>query len=193
MTGDLFAPRPGPPLVLIDGPDVITEGTAESWATFSRCRKFRYVLGRMWDAKLVWWLSVTMLNPSKADHLRSDPTVTRMIGFAKRDGFGGLIVTNGFGLRATDPRELLTAADPVGPRNLDAIHAVAHNPAVNAAIVAWGAAARKDLVAHLHIVHDVITTIRPVYCLGAPTKAGHPRHPLYLRADTPMIRYGGMP
>ncbi|MEE8167104.1 MAG: DUF1643 domain-containing protein, partial [Myxococcota bacterium] len=66
-----------------------------------------------------------MLNPSKADHKKNDPTVTRCIGFAQRWGFGGLYVTNAFAFVSTDPKELKKVDDPVGPDNDHAIRAVA--------------------------------------------------------------------
>src|SRR4051812_24923527 len=51
-----------------------------------------------WQATRAWGagpcISWTLLNPSKADRRRDDPTMWRMMGFSYRWGFGSLIVTN---------------------------------------------------------------------------------------------------
>jgi hypothetical protein len=57
-----------------------------------------------------------MLNPSTADHLTDDPTITRCLSRAIAMKYGRLEVANLFPLRATDPAELLTHVDPLGAR-----------------------------------------------------------------------------
>ena len=71
-------------------------------ANFSRCRQFRYTLWRRWDKTLPPVMMIG-LNPSTADAHRNDPTIRRCIGFAKRWGHGGLVMTNLFAFRATYP------------------------------------------------------------------------------------------
>ena len=88
----------------------------ESSAVFSECRRYRYVLRRIWDREKSPAMFVG-LNPSTADEVRNDPTVTRCIGYAQRWGAGGLIMTNIFAFRSTDPNGLLAIEDPVGPLN----------------------------------------------------------------------------
>jgi hypothetical protein len=88
----------------------------ESSAVFSTCRRYRYVLRRIWDRSTPPAMFVG-LNPSTADEVKDDPTVRRCIGYAKRWGFGGLIMTNIFAFRSTDPNALVELDDPVGPRN----------------------------------------------------------------------------
>ncbi len=50
-------------------------------AIFSDCGRYRFLLSRRLEGALleeqVRWLNMLMLNPSKATHERSDPTVTR--------------------------------------------------------------------------------------------------------------------
>ena len=77
---------------------------------------YRYALERRWD-HMRPYLVMVMLNPSTADAVRDDPTIRRCVGFAKKARAGGLLVLNLFAYRATDPRELREAADPVGPEN----------------------------------------------------------------------------
>jgi hypothetical protein len=77
---------------------------------------YRYQLRRWWDDTkpfaLFWGL-----NPSVADSAVDDPTIRRMVGFAKRENCGGIVVVNWFAWRATDPAELLEATHPTGPEN----------------------------------------------------------------------------
>ncbi|MEH6402829.1 MAG: DUF1643 domain-containing protein, partial [Sneathiella sp.] len=85
----------------------------ESGAEFSDCNKYRYSLWRRWDAGPT--VSFLMLNPSTADGSSNDPTVERCHRRAVAMGFGALEVINIFGFRATDPKDLKKAKDPVGP------------------------------------------------------------------------------
>lgn len=116
------------------------------------------------------------LNPSKADEIRSDRTVSRCIDFAKRWGYGGLVMLNAFGYMATDPREMHRADDPVGPDNDIHIRTVAREVAL--VVVAWGNGGnwkRRDAA--------VLKMLGEVKALGL-TKRGRPLHPLYVRSDT---------
>jgi hypothetical protein len=90
-------------------------------------------------------------------------------------------VVNLFALRATDPAELARADDPVGPDNDRIIRdAAAHAPLT---VVAWGA--HRMAVARGQRVADMLPA--PM-CLGT-TKAGAPRHPLYLPAVMSPVPY----
>lgn len=150
-------------------------------ACFSDDRVFRYWLSRTWDEELQP-LVVVGLNPSTADEAVDDPTVRRCIGFARAWGFGGLVMLNLFAFRATDPREMKAAADPVGPAN-DAW--LRQQTSLRRVLCAWGAHGghlnRSRRVGHLLADRDLV-------CLGR-TAAGFPRHPLYLRADTAPEAY----
>lgn len=156
-----------------------------SGAKLSPCGIYRYTLDRVWDTSLPIALFV-MLNPSTANATEDDRTIVRCTNFAKREGCGGITVVNLFALRSTDPEALRSHPDPVGPDNTAWIGAVLNrDPAV--VIAAWGAhsfaADRAAKVAALIAAHGT-----PLKCLGV-TKAGHPKHPLYLPATTPLINY----
>lgn len=87
-------------------------------AAFSECGQYRYVLSRNWEIdgrKLV----AIMLNPSTADAEVDDPTVRRLIKFAKSWNMDGLAIVNLFAYRTANPRELLSVKDPTGPENDD--------------------------------------------------------------------------
>ena len=86
----------------------------EKGARFSESRTHRYALWRIWEkgAPMVMFVG---LNPSTADETQDDPTIRRCIDFAKRWGYGGLYMLNIFAFRATNPKDMKAAADPVGP------------------------------------------------------------------------------
>lgn len=156
-----------------------------SGAAISSCGIYRYTLDRVWDTSLPVAVFV-MLNPSTADASTNDRTISKCIKFAKREGYGGITVINLFSLRSTDPEALRSHPDPVGPDNTAWIGAVLdRDPAV--VIAAWGAhpfaEERAAEVTALVAAHGL-----RMKCLGV-TKAGHPKHPLYLAATTPLINY----
>jgi hypothetical protein len=148
-------------------------------ALMSPCGAYRYWLTRTWDATRPS-VCFIMLNPSTADAARDDPTIRRCVGFGERWGCGGVHVVNLFALRATDPKALRAHADPVGPENDEWIRRGVRGRAV---VAAWGAsplAARR--------ARDVLklTDTAGVWCLGV-TRDGHPRHPLYVPNDAPLV------
>lgn len=122
-----------------------------------------------------------MLNPSTADDRLDDPTVRRCIGYAREWGYGDLAVCNLFAYRATDPKQLYTCPDPVGPDNDR--HIIEQAARAQLVVAAWGAHG-----GHLDRDVAVLDLIdKPVHCL-AVTKAGKPGHPLYLgRHLRPML------
>lgn len=158
-------------------------------ASLSACGRYRWSLSRAWDGDLdnrprVGWL---MLNPSKADAEIDDNTIKRCMGFSKEWGYGGLVVCNLFALRATDPRELYKADDPVGPENDRAILGMIRS--CSKIVVAWGT--HGCLLDRDKAVLDLLTAagVRPA-CLGT-TAGGQPLHPLRLSASlrpVPFLR-----
>lgn len=146
-------------------------------AGFSRCRRWRYLLWRRWDARAPL-ANFLMLNPSTADEFKLDPSCTRARNYASRWGFGGLIVTNLFGWRATDPGEMKAARDPVGRGNDRAILQAAKEAKV--VVCAWG-----NHGAHLERADRVVESLRRNGIALSYLKlngSGQPAHPLYLPA-----------
>lgn len=119
-----------------------------------------------------------MLNPSTADAMVDDPTIRRCIGFSRRWGYDEMVVVNLYALRATDPAELGRAVDPFGPHNADTIDR--HLRSSEAVIAAWGAHPWVTRVAA-----PILGAQRTFHCLGR-TKAGHPRHPLYVGREATL-------
>lgn len=154
-------------------------------AVISDCGLFRYLLRRTWDHSRPRLLYV-MLNPSTADAEIDDATIRSCIRLAKGIDYGSFEVVNLFALRATDPAELEKAADPVGPRNDLCIEAAIAR--CDMAVCAWGA--HPIAIRRSGHVRQMIRSQRPaVFCLGK-TKAGSPKHPLYIKSGTPLETYG---
>lgn len=152
-------------------------------ATFSPCGTFRYTLWRQWDATLPT-LILIMLNPSTASELIDDPTIRKGIGFAKRNGFGSLLVFNLYAFRATDPRDLKAGGYQVGPENderMFEVIAATHRQDAGKVVCAWGAnvrAQRPSRRAH-EVRISLIERGVPLHYLQL-TKDGIPSHPLML-------------
>lgn len=152
-------------------------------AVFDETRRFRYLLVRDWRGLFpAPMLTVCMLNPSTADENVDDPTVRRVIGFARRRGYGGVEVVNAFALRSTDPKLLYSDPSPVGPLNDKYIVTSARRSFQ--VLVAWGKHG-----AFLDRAREVATLLlatgKPIVCLGR-NKDGSPCHPLYLPDETPF-------
>jgi hypothetical protein len=152
--------------------------------------RYRYTLERYWGPHDSFALFV-MLNPSTADASVDDPTIRRCMGFARAWGHDGLLVWNLYGYRATDPAELDRVAEPIGPENEDHLWDILLDEAGPPAVIvaAWGAKPNRgrygsrEAVIRVGPLYD-----REVFCLGL-TKDGHPRHPLYVRADAPLVPF----
>lgn len=149
-------------------------------ALFSDCGLYRYRLTREWDDRPP--LVFVMLNPSRADAEVDDPTIRRCIGFAHDLGFGGMTALNLFALRTPHPAELKTATDPVGPENDAHLEALVH--AGGTIIAAWGThgALRGRDLAFRNLAQSAD---KELLSLGR-TRAGQPRHPLYIKAGKPL-------
>ena len=154
----------------------------ESGATFSPCRRWRYLLWRRWDASQPV-ANFLMLNPSTADEVKLDPTCARARDYAERWGYGALIVTNIFAFRNTDPERMKAAADPVGPGNDATIVRAAKESAL--VVCAWGnhgvfLGRSRQILKKLRANHVALHALR----LNAN---GEPAHPLYLPSRLPAV------
>lgn len=155
-------------------------------ATISPCGRYRYDLERRWDgagpeSPYVAWCG---LNPSKADGKRDDPTARRMIGFTHAWGYRRMIIVNLYAYRATKPRDLqgLTLEELQGPENEEWLsYWMVRARGFKTIVFAWGGN-RFDCVP----LPPVLTCV-PSYCLSR-TKGGEPGHPLYLPANSQLIR-----
>lgn len=152
-----------------------TNERSTSTAEYSDCEKYRYTLTRVWDpeGKKILFL---MLNPSTATELQNDPTVERCEQRARKLGFGAFRVCNIFAFRATDPKVMREAEEPIGPEN-DAAIATACEWA-DEIVCAWGThgAFMERGTEVEKMLRDMGVTAKH---LGM-SKHGHPKHPLYI-------------
>ncbi len=159
---------------------------------FSPCRKWRYVLKHTWrdlfdtEERAVAWIA---LNPSTADENRLDPTLRRIRGFSMDWGFNTFYMLNLFGFRATDPKDMLAAEDPVGPENDRWICEIAKKSPFT--VCAWGVHGK-----YLDRQKAVFSELRALNCslrYLELTKDGVPKHPLYLRKDLKPLELESLP
>ena len=160
---------------------LLSDDTAE----FSPCGTYRYWLTRELggDRPLV----DCGLNPSTATAEINDQTIRKNIGFARRWGCGRLVKTNAYGFRATDPNVMKRARksgiDIVGPGNdaalLRAVELVRLTGGI--LLVTWGAHIEPERQRELARIFGDLAM-----CLGT-NGDGSPRHPLYLKYETPLV------
>lgn len=188
-------------------------------ATISACQTYRYRLWREWrlhprPAQWEMWVDeddqpvvdgagaqlgeplacvFVMLNPSTADGAQDDPTIRRCVSFARREGFDRLEVVNLFAYRATKPTDLFDASPQIDILGWENQHYIAK--ALDRAgliICAWGVHGNYSLQDDFVLGWITEANFRdaPVMCLGT-TKEGHPRHPLYVPKDAPLVPFRG--
>ncbi len=145
----------------------------QSGAHFSKCGKYRFCLYRKWDNTLPMVMFIG-LNPSTADKQNDDPTIRRVIRFAKDWGFGGVYMLNLYAFITPYPKMLDTSGENTHFNDIW-IHRMYWKSAK--VICAWGAFDVKDRA-------EVVKASIPDRYALIINKDGSPRHPLYVPADT---------
>lgn len=149
-------------------------------AAISECGNYRFELFRVW-AEALPIMGIVMLNPSTADVKKDDPTIKKCINIAMNNGFGSIFVYNLYPLRATNPKQLGTHPKPHDNRNYKIVtDGLAKCDEV---VFAWGAS---------KFAKDILFNPKHIYpnakCLHI-NKDGSPKHPLYCKNETKLIRY----
>lgn len=148
-------------------------------ACFSPCRKYRYALYRIWDLQKPYIMFIG-LNPSTANETNDDPTIRRVIRFAREWGYGGIWMTNLFAWVSAYPEDLLTCEDPLG-RNNEMLLKV--RKTCDDVLFAWGNFKQAKQRAE-----EVIKMFPDAKALII-NKDGSPRHPLYVPASTIPVNF----
>ena len=126
-------------------------------------------------------LYVFGVNPSTATESRSDSTMRKVIGFAKRNGFDGFAMMNLYPLRSTKPFNLPKVInEKIHQRNLAEIKKVIGNGNNPIVLLAFGNSI--DAAPYLKkCLSDIFVMLQPLNPqwkqIGNPTKKGNPRHP----------------
>jgi len=152
---------------------------ATMYDIYSNAQKdmWRFALGRNGPRKLF----AIGLNPSTATKEKSDTTVAKVDGVAKRNGFDGFVMLNLYPVRATDFNALPLDVNTVAfSENLNCIETLV---AANPAPVVWAAWGES-----IHARSYFVTAARELFFqlqkygtvwqhFGTLTNSGHPRHP----------------
>lgn len=149
--------------------------------------EYRYILGTRGSRPLI----CVGVNPSTAAPGRLDNTLKSAQRVAAFNGFDSFVMFNVYAQRATVPDDMEKEPNPVLCReNLSAFDWLLGTLTVQPVIwAAWGAVIEKRNylprcvldMARVGIGHNARWVTA-----GARSKAGHPHHPLYLKADSPL-------
>ncbi len=150
-------------------------------AKLSSCRNYRFALWRTWDVSKPFAMIIG-LNPSTADEIEDDPTITRCINFAKSWGYGGVCMANLFAYRATAPSDMKSQNDPIGADNDTWLTNLAKDAGI--VVAAWG-----NDGSYLNR-SSVVTDMLPNLHYLKMNKSGEPAHPLYLKAELIPVAMG---
>lgn len=156
---------------------------------FSPCRLYRFELRIIWDPSVKPKMFIG-LNPSTADEVQDDPTVRRCINFAKSWGHGGLVMTNAFAFRSTDPKVMLAHPDPVGSQNTPQYLSRLAAECAGNPIAAWGKHADRIKQPNDEMNRSrgyfLEAELKMLDCLAMNIDRS-PKHPLYLKSDLKPI------
>lgn len=141
----------------------------------------RFVLWRIWDDSKPC-INFIGLNPSTADHENDDPTIRRLIGFARQWGFGGFKMFNLYSYISTDPSRLVSDKYPNEFKD-DLSWFIRHNYVDGPIVFCWGNFKEAWRRAQYYIEH-----YPNAMCFGK-NKNGTPKHPLYLSKMTELQKF----
>lgn len=137
----------------------------------------RYALGQSGKRMLC----AVGLNPSTADDQKPDQTLSKLMGFARRNGFDGFLMLNLYPQRTPYPQKLHKGAQKkLLQDNFRQIQNVLEGLSDGAFLAAWGGdiQLRPYLPKSLAVLYPLSADLGlPWLRIGDFTKAGHPRHP----------------
>ena len=155
-------------------------------ADFSDCGHYRYKLWRVWDVNLPLAMCIG-LNPSTANAVKTDPTITNLTKMLKILGYGGFYMMNLFAWISSKPADLLTCENAIG-ENDDKLKEVAC--ICQDVIVCWGNFKQAE-----ERIKQVLPNYPNAKCFGK-TQSGKPFHPLAmmyagLTNEPKLLNYAG--
>lgn len=149
-------------------------------ACFSKDRKYRYALWRIWDESLPLVMFIG-LNPSTANETDNDPTIKSVIRIAKHNGYGGVYMMNCFPYVSTDPKQLYGCNHSV--YNEEWLRGTFLK--CKDVVFAWG---NFEVVQKLG-VDFILSRLFPDALALQLNKNGSPKHPLYCKSNTTFIKF----
>ena len=180
MSADLHDPGGKVRLALMPG--------VQGDATFSPDGRYRQLMrrwiGNSFPDRYILFIG---MNPSTADTAVNDPTCAREWSFTQREGFQAMVKANVGDYRATDPKMLLApGVEASSPDNLPAIRQVAAG--AERVILCHGKLNKALAPAGKALVEALKADGVELWCFGTNAD-GSPKHPLYLRGDTPLRQF----
>ena len=148
--------------------------------------EYRYILGTRGEKPLV----CIGINPSTAEPEHLDPTLKSVERVAKNNGYDSFLMFNVYAQRATRPNDMERERNETLHRaNMEAfdyILSLSQRPAVWAA---WG-----NIIEQRDYLKDCLADMVAIgerhgaqwYTAGKHSVKGHPHHPLYLKAESPL-------
>jgi len=155
----------------------LQESTIKRHALLSKDKKYRYSLKRIWDNDKPKVLFI-MLNPSLADNYQDDPTIRRLIKFAKLYGYGGFYVGNLFSYITSYPKDLVDKDLSFCNKNLKEIRKMISLS--KEVVYGWGNSFEEP-----DWLKKIISNPK---CFGK-NKNKTPKHPLYLSYNHKLVNY----
>ncbi|WP_185819970.1 DUF1643 domain-containing protein [Salibacterium salarium] len=159
------------------------EASISKRTVMSEDHRYRYQLTKTWDSTKPC-VAVVMLNPSKADMVKSDKTVISLTNYFVDHGYGELVIANLFSYMATDSSDLKHREADFEKQN-DAYIVDACEKA-DIVLVGWG----SDDNVHKRRkkeVHALLEPYRRKLKCFTDDKGRSPRHP---RDIHPSWRFG---
>lgn len=129
-------------------------------------------------------LLVIGLNPSTANELTPDKTVSKVLKYASESGYDGFVMLNLSAERATKPWMMCQQADKeMHDRNLEEIRKIANRYVAADVLVAFGngIGSRDYLKDAFRDIYEILGDARSWLKIGTLTAWGNPRHPLYCK------------
>lgn len=161
------------------------EKIIKSTAILSDDERYRYQLSRVWD-EYKPKATVVMLNPSKADMLKTDRTVMNVTNFFVENCFGSITIVNLFAYMTTDPKFL---------KQKDATQEALNNHYLNEAfsksdiiIVAWVREKDKYVIRKREVENLLLDYKSKIKCFEDGT-GRRLRHPRDLGLDWKLVDY----
>lgn len=145
----------------------------------------RYVLGVAGNNTIL----CMGVNPSTAEPLKLDPTMRKVKSIAECNGYDGWMMINLYPRRSTDFDGLAESIEV--EENEENLRQISDILCDKDELVVWLAFGnhiydREYLIGCLRDIYKLLSSKRVTWLAAGVNKSGAPKHPLYLRKDTPL-------
>ncbi|WP_052646720.1 DUF1643 domain-containing protein [Paenibacillus terrae] len=159
------------------------EKIIESTAVMADNYQYRYRLTRIWDRKKEV-VGVIMLNPSKANSLKTDNTIMNLTNYLIEKGYGGVDIVNMYAYMCRDPKKLKHRDQSFEALNNDYITQVADKR--NIFIIAWR---HKENIRRKREIENLLLPYASKLRCFEDNEGKSPRHPLHISDKWKIVPY----